>query len=145
MLNLLLSYSSSNTLSQLLLQEFQSEEIPSEKQDPEFNSPDIHILHLRRRVDWMALFALLFETARMGCVCLCFSGMWCCWSDVWHWTIWIQSVFKCLLCGMGGRPKCERMCPCRQTRLTGKNKSHMCFFTYRFGFIENVKQSVVCK
>ncbi|XP_067310614.1 protein-lysine methyltransferase METTL21D [Pseudorasbora parva] len=35
----------------LLLQEFQSEEIPSEKQDPEFNSPDIHILHLRRRVD----------------------------------------------------------------------------------------------
>ncbi|XP_016308174.1 protein N-lysine methyltransferase METTL21D isoform X2 [Sinocyclocheilus anshuiensis] len=35
---------------QLLLQEFQSEMIPSEKQDPEFNSPDIHILHLRRRV-----------------------------------------------------------------------------------------------
>ncbi len=72
MLNLLLSYSSSNTLSQLLLQEFQSEEIPSEKQDPEFNSPDIHILHLRRRVDWMALFALLFETARMV-VCVCVS------------------------------------------------------------------------
>lgn len=63
-----------------------------------------------------------------GCVCLCFSGMWCCWSDVWHWTIWIQTVFKCLLCGMGGRPKCERMCPCRQTSLTGKNKSHICFF-----------------
>ncbi|XP_016129897.1 protein N-lysine methyltransferase METTL21D [Sinocyclocheilus grahami] len=36
---------------ELLLQEFQTEEIPSEKQDPEFNSPDIHILHLRRRVD----------------------------------------------------------------------------------------------
>ncbi|XP_016330876.1 protein-lysine methyltransferase METTL21D-like [Sinocyclocheilus anshuiensis] len=36
---------------ELLLQEFQSEEIPSEKQDPEFNSPDIRILHLRRRVD----------------------------------------------------------------------------------------------
>uniref|UniRef100_A0A671QVD2 Valosin containing protein lysine (K) methyltransferase n=1 Tax=Sinocyclocheilus anshuiensis TaxID=1608454 RepID=A0A671QVD2_9TELE len=35
---------------ELLLQEFQSEMIPSEKQDPEFNSPDIHILHLRRRV-----------------------------------------------------------------------------------------------
>ncbi|XP_016399754.1 protein-lysine methyltransferase METTL21D isoform X2 [Sinocyclocheilus rhinocerous] len=35
---------------QLLLQEFQSEMIPSEKQDPEFNSPDIHMLHLRRRV-----------------------------------------------------------------------------------------------
>ncbi|XP_056332670.1 protein-lysine methyltransferase METTL21D [Danio aesculapii] len=35
---------------ELLLQDFQSEEIPSEKQDPEFNSPDIHILHLRRRV-----------------------------------------------------------------------------------------------
>ncbi|RXN11315.1 calpain-2 catalytic subunit-like protein [Labeo rohita] len=35
---------------ELLLKEFQSEEIPSEKQDPEFNSPDIHILHLRRRL-----------------------------------------------------------------------------------------------
>ncbi|XP_016099383.1 protein-lysine methyltransferase METTL21D-like [Sinocyclocheilus grahami] len=35
---------------ELLLQEFQSEMIPSEKKDPEFNSPDIHILHLRRRV-----------------------------------------------------------------------------------------------
>ncbi|XP_005159014.1 protein N-lysine methyltransferase METTL21D isoform X1 [Danio rerio] len=35
---------------ELLLQDFQSEEISSEKQDPEFNSPDIHILHLRRRV-----------------------------------------------------------------------------------------------
>ncbi|TRY86942.1 hypothetical protein DNTS_002870 [Danionella cerebrum] len=35
---------------ELLLKNFQSEEIPSEKQDPEFNSPDIHILHLRRRV-----------------------------------------------------------------------------------------------
>lgn len=39
------------SVSQLLLQEFQSEEIPSEKQDPEFNSPDIRILHLRRRVN----------------------------------------------------------------------------------------------
>ncbi|XP_042598660.1 protein-lysine methyltransferase METTL21D [Cyprinus carpio] len=36
---------------ELLLKEFQSEEIPPEKQDPEFNSPDIRILHLRRRVD----------------------------------------------------------------------------------------------
>ncbi|XP_056101500.1 protein-lysine methyltransferase METTL21D [Rhinichthys klamathensis goyatoka] len=36
---------------ELLLQEFQSEEIPPEKQDPEFNSPDIRLLHLRRRVD----------------------------------------------------------------------------------------------
>ncbi|NP_001038810.1 protein N-lysine methyltransferase METTL21D [Danio rerio] len=35
---------------ELLLQDFQSEEISSEKQDPEFNSPDIHILHLRQRV-----------------------------------------------------------------------------------------------
>ncbi|XP_051578883.1 protein-lysine methyltransferase METTL21D isoform X2 [Myxocyprinus asiaticus] len=35
---------------ELLLQDFQSEDIPPEKQDPEFNSPDIHILHLRRRV-----------------------------------------------------------------------------------------------
>ncbi|KAG1935837.1 protein-lysine methyltransferase METTL21D [Pimephales promelas] len=36
---------------ELLVQEFQSEEIPPEKQDPEFNSPDIRLLHLRRRVD----------------------------------------------------------------------------------------------
>ncbi|XP_073725607.1 protein N-lysine methyltransferase METTL21D-like [Misgurnus anguillicaudatus] len=35
---------------ELLLQDFQSEEIPPEKQDPEFNSPDIHLLHLRRRI-----------------------------------------------------------------------------------------------
>ncbi|KAJ8288800.1 hypothetical protein COCON_G00014590 [Conger conger] len=35
-----------NTFFQLLLQHFRSEEIPQEKQDPEFSSPDIHILHL---------------------------------------------------------------------------------------------------
>ncbi|XP_065144728.1 protein N-lysine methyltransferase METTL21D [Paramisgurnus dabryanus] len=35
---------------ELLLQDFQSEEIPPEKQDPEFSSPDIHLLHLRRRI-----------------------------------------------------------------------------------------------
>ncbi|XP_053192275.1 protein-lysine methyltransferase METTL21D [Scomber japonicus] len=34
----------------LLEQNFSSEEIPSSKQDPEFNSPDIHILHIRRKV-----------------------------------------------------------------------------------------------
>ncbi|XP_072545528.1 protein N-lysine methyltransferase METTL21D [Salminus brasiliensis] len=34
---------------ELLLQDFESEEIPAEKQDPEFNSPDIHMLCLRRR------------------------------------------------------------------------------------------------
>ncbi|KAB5562263.1 hypothetical protein PHYPO_G00015910 [Pangasianodon hypophthalmus] len=34
---------------ELLLQDFEAEEVPAEKQDPEFNSPDIHILHLRRR------------------------------------------------------------------------------------------------
>ncbi|KAI4889195.1 hypothetical protein NFI96_012970 [Prochilodus magdalenae] len=34
---------------ELLLQDFESEKIPAERQDPEFNSPDIHILHLRRR------------------------------------------------------------------------------------------------
>lgn len=32
---------------QLLLQEFEAEEVPAERQDPEFNSPDIHILRLR--------------------------------------------------------------------------------------------------
>lgn len=34
---------------ELLLQDFQSEEVPPEKQDPEFSSPDIHLLHLRRK------------------------------------------------------------------------------------------------
>ncbi|KAF7704449.1 protein-lysine methyltransferase METTL21D [Silurus meridionalis] len=34
---------------ELLLQDFEAEEVPAERQDPEFNSPDIHILHLRRR------------------------------------------------------------------------------------------------
>ncbi|XP_036449974.1 protein-lysine methyltransferase METTL21D isoform X2 [Colossoma macropomum] len=34
---------------ELLLQDFESEKVPAERQDPEFNSPDIHILHLRRR------------------------------------------------------------------------------------------------
>ncbi|XP_007253849.3 protein-lysine methyltransferase METTL21D [Astyanax mexicanus] len=34
---------------ELLLQDFESKEIPAESQDPEFNSPDIHILHLHRR------------------------------------------------------------------------------------------------
>ncbi|KAJ7990723.1 hypothetical protein DPEC_G00289870 [Dallia pectoralis] len=33
---------------ELLLQDFQCEEIPLDKQDPEYNSPDIHILHIRR-------------------------------------------------------------------------------------------------
>ncbi|XP_066497202.1 protein-lysine methyltransferase METTL21D [Hoplias malabaricus] len=33
-----------------LMQDFDSEEIPTERQDPEFNSLDIHILHLRRRL-----------------------------------------------------------------------------------------------
>ncbi|KAM9433096.1 protein N-lysine methyltransferase METTL21D isoform 3-T3 [Salvelinus alpinus] len=35
---------------ELLLQDFQSEEIPLNKQDPEYNSPDIRILHIRRAV-----------------------------------------------------------------------------------------------
>ncbi|KAL0969084.1 hypothetical protein UPYG_G00222420 [Umbra pygmaea] len=35
---------------QLLRQHFHSEEIPLDKQDPEYNSPDIHILHFRRAV-----------------------------------------------------------------------------------------------
>ncbi|XP_055719196.1 protein-lysine methyltransferase METTL21D isoform X2 [Salvelinus fontinalis] len=35
---------------ELLLQDFQSEEIPLNKQDPEYNSPDIRILHIRRTV-----------------------------------------------------------------------------------------------
>ncbi|CAB1335222.1 unnamed protein product, partial [Coregonus sp. 'balchen'] len=34
----------------LLLRDFQSEEIPLDKQDPEYNSPDICILHIRRAV-----------------------------------------------------------------------------------------------
>ncbi|XP_036927620.1 protein-lysine methyltransferase METTL21D [Acanthopagrus latus] len=34
----------------LLQQDFSCEEIPSEKQDPEFSCPDIHILHIRRKV-----------------------------------------------------------------------------------------------
>ncbi|KAI7790291.1 putative protein-lysine methyltransferase METTL21D [Triplophysa rosa] len=34
---------------ELLLQDFQSEEVPLEKQDSEFSSPDIHLLHLRRK------------------------------------------------------------------------------------------------
>ncbi|KAK3563637.1 hypothetical protein QTP86_031875 [Hemibagrus guttatus] len=34
---------------ELLLQDFEAEEVPAERQDPEFNSPDIHILHLRCR------------------------------------------------------------------------------------------------
>uniref|UniRef100_A0AAY5EQT5 Valosin containing protein lysine (K) methyltransferase n=1 Tax=Electrophorus electricus TaxID=8005 RepID=A0AAY5EQT5_ELEEL len=34
---------------EMLLQEFACEEIPAERQDPEFNSPDIHILHLKRK------------------------------------------------------------------------------------------------
>ncbi|KAI3367741.1 hypothetical protein L3Q82_026581 [Scortum barcoo] len=35
---------------ELLQQNFICEEIPSEQQDPEFSSPDIHILHIRRKV-----------------------------------------------------------------------------------------------
>ncbi|XP_044231754.1 protein-lysine methyltransferase METTL21D [Thunnus albacares] len=35
---------------ELLEQSFNCEEIPSSKQDPEFSSPDIHILHIRRKV-----------------------------------------------------------------------------------------------
>ncbi|XP_037652058.1 protein-lysine methyltransferase METTL21D [Sebastes umbrosus] len=35
---------------ELLQQNFNCEEIPSDKQDPEFSSPDIHILHIRRKV-----------------------------------------------------------------------------------------------
>ncbi|KAM9466207.1 protein N-lysine methyltransferase METTL21D [Clarias gariepinus] len=34
---------------ELLLQDFKAEKVPAERQDPEFNSPDIHILRLRRR------------------------------------------------------------------------------------------------
>ncbi|KAL7873194.1 hypothetical protein AOLI_G00122650 [Acnodon oligacanthus] len=34
---------------ELLLQEFGSEKVSAERQDPEFNSPDIHILRLRRK------------------------------------------------------------------------------------------------
>ncbi|XP_029983437.1 protein N-lysine methyltransferase METTL21D [Sphaeramia orbicularis] len=35
---------------ELLQQNFSCEEIPSDKQDPEFSSPDIHILHIRRNI-----------------------------------------------------------------------------------------------
>ncbi|XP_041668101.1 protein-lysine methyltransferase METTL21D isoform X3 [Cheilinus undulatus] len=35
---------------ELLQQSFTCEEIPADKQDPEFSSPDIHILHIRRKV-----------------------------------------------------------------------------------------------
>ncbi|XP_041827922.1 protein-lysine methyltransferase METTL21D [Melanotaenia boesemani] len=35
---------------ELLQQTFNCERIPSEKQDPEFSSPDIHILHIRKKV-----------------------------------------------------------------------------------------------
>ncbi|XP_068194341.1 protein N-lysine methyltransferase METTL21D isoform X2 [Antennarius striatus] len=34
---------------ELLQQNFSWEEIPSDKQDSEFSSPDIHILHIRRK------------------------------------------------------------------------------------------------
>uniref|UniRef100_A0A3Q1HKY1 Valosin containing protein lysine (K) methyltransferase n=2 Tax=Acanthochromis polyacanthus TaxID=80966 RepID=A0A3Q1HKY1_9TELE len=34
---------------ELLQQNFNCEKIPSDKQDPEFSSPDIHILHIRRK------------------------------------------------------------------------------------------------
>ncbi len=53
---------------QLLLQEFQSEEIPSEKQDPEFNSPDIRILHLRRRLtEWFICSSVVCVCVSMDC------------------------------------------------------------------------------
>lgn len=35
---------------ELLQQSFISEKIPLEKQDPDFSSPDIHILHIRKKV-----------------------------------------------------------------------------------------------
>ncbi|GAA6213613.1 protein-lysine methyltransferase METTL21D [Lates japonicus] len=35
---------------ELLREHFTFEEIPSDRQDPEFTSPDIHILHIRRKV-----------------------------------------------------------------------------------------------
>lgn len=35
---------------ELLHQSFSCEEIPPVKQDPEFSSPDIHILHIRKKV-----------------------------------------------------------------------------------------------
>lgn len=38
------------SLFQLLQQTFTCEKIPSDKQDPEFSSPDIHILHIRKKV-----------------------------------------------------------------------------------------------
>ncbi|XP_015231557.1 PREDICTED: protein-lysine methyltransferase METTL21D [Cyprinodon variegatus] len=34
---------------ELLQQDFTCEKIPSDKQDPEFSSPDIHILHIQRK------------------------------------------------------------------------------------------------
>ncbi|CAN9502161.1 unnamed protein product [Ophioblennius macclurei] len=34
---------------ELLQQNFSCEKIPADKQDPEFSSPDIHILHIRKR------------------------------------------------------------------------------------------------
>ncbi|XP_075874263.1 protein N-lysine methyltransferase METTL21D [Nelusetta ayraudi] len=39
-----------NTFFELLQQYFICEKIPLEKQDPEFRSPDIHILHIKRKV-----------------------------------------------------------------------------------------------
>ncbi|XP_062863666.1 protein-lysine methyltransferase METTL21D [Trichomycterus rosablanca] len=39
-----------NRFFELLLKDFEAEEVPAEKQDPEFNSPDIHILQIRRRM-----------------------------------------------------------------------------------------------
>ncbi|XP_071402665.1 protein N-lysine methyltransferase METTL21D [Centroberyx affinis] len=35
---------------ELLQQSFNCEEVPLDKQDPEFSSPDIHILHIRRKL-----------------------------------------------------------------------------------------------
>uniref|UniRef100_A0AAY4A7I3 Uncharacterized protein n=1 Tax=Denticeps clupeoides TaxID=299321 RepID=A0AAY4A7I3_9TELE len=35
---------------EMLLRDFQCEEVPNERQDPEFNSPDIRILHLCRQM-----------------------------------------------------------------------------------------------
>ncbi|KAM7375821.1 hypothetical protein PAMP_005588 [Pampus punctatissimus] len=42
--------SSGSITAKLLEQNFTCEEIPSSEQDPEFSSPDIHILHIRRKV-----------------------------------------------------------------------------------------------
>ncbi|KAL4613128.1 CN138 protein-like [Arapaima gigas] len=38
-----------NAFIELLLQDFQCQEVPLEQQDPEFNSPDIRLLHIRRK------------------------------------------------------------------------------------------------